>query len=320
MGQTPSPGAVPPPAPVAVTPINPAPVAPSVAPYDNPFFELVGCRIKETLRVKLTADVAPPVEAKWVEQQYPQVQWTIDPKLAANVDSYSISVTLTTDPMGAQTIRADKSATAQSLVDQIALPGDYDVKVIALAADGRIVASAAAHVSVNPMPTTQIMMIDIAPDGTLNFTAVAQALNSSVDPLTEYQFVDADIVHEKAIKWEDGRSIPFTAQHQGNAIRYRETFNPPIAPGAAAFDSSSGTITRVVRNLGGGVFVCSMNDGPIDDVPTQRMELFRLPAGAKLLYSTPNLQSKTVDGRVQIYMETIIPIGGSISYSFRYRL
>jgi len=198
MGQTPSPdvGAIP--APVE-EPVRPAPVAASVAPYDSPFLELVGCRIKETLRVKLTADVAPPVEATWVELQYPQDQWTIDPDLAAKVENYSISVTLTTDPAGAQTIRADKSATVQSLVEQIALPGDYDVRVIALAADGQIVASAAAHVLVNPLPMTQIMFADIAPDGKLNFTAVAQALNSSVDPLTEYQFVDSDVVHEKTI-------------------------------------------------------------------------------------------------------------------------
>jgi RNA polymerase sigma factor (sigma-70 family) len=316
MGQTPPTDVAAPPSLIAVAPIAP----PSVVPYDNPFFELVGCRIKETLRVKLTADVAPPVEATWVEQQYPQLQWTIDPNLAAKVESYSISVALRTDPAVAQTIRADKSATAQSLFDQIALPGDYDVRVIALAANGQIVASAAAHVSVNPLPTTQIMMTDIAPDGVLNFTAVAQALNSSVDPLTEYEFVDADVVHEKTISWEDGRSIPFTARHQGNAIRYHETFNPPIAPGAAVFNSSSGAITKLVRNLGGGLFVCSMNDGPIDNAPTRRMELYRLPAGARLVYSTPNLRTKVVDGRTQIYIETIIPTGGSTSYSFRYRL
>ena len=134
---------------------------------------------------------------------------------------------LTTDPAGAQTIRADKSATVQSLVDQIALPGDYDIKVIALAADGRIVASAAAHVSVNPLPMTQIMMADIAPDGTLNFTSVAQALNTGVDPLKEYQFVDPDVVHEKTITLEDGRSIPFTTQHQGNANSISRNLQPP---------------------------------------------------------------------------------------------
>ncbi len=291
LGQTPSPDAVPPPAPM--TAMQSAPVAPSVAPYDNPFFELVGCRIKETLRLKLTADVAPPVEATWVEQQYPQIQWTIDPNLAAKVESYSISVTLTTDPAGAQTIRADKSALAQPLVDQIALPGDYDVKVIALAADGHIVASAAARVSVNPLPMTQIMMIDIAPDGTLNFSCVAQALNTGVDPLKEYQFVDPDVVHEKTITWEDGRPIPFTTRHQGNAIRYHETFNPPIAPGAAAFDSSSGTITSLVRNLGGGLFACSMNDGPIDNAPTRRMELFRLPPARSWSIPRPISKAKS---------------------------
>jgi len=63
-----------------------------------------------------------------------------------------------------------------------------------------------------------------------------------------------------------------------------------------------------------------MSDGPIDNVPTRRMELYRLPAGARLLYSTPNLLSKTVDGRVQIYMETMVPTGGSYSYTFRYRV
>ena len=52
MGQTPPTDVAAPPSPIAASP-----VAPSAVPYENPFFELVGCRIKETLRLKLTADV-----------------------------------------------------------------------------------------------------------------------------------------------------------------------------------------------------------------------------------------------------------------------
>jgi RNA polymerase sigma factor (sigma-70 family) len=318
LGQTPSPDAVPPPAPV--TEMQAAPVAPSVAPYDSPFLELVGCRIKETLSVKLTADVAPPVEAVWVEQQYPQIKWTIDPALAANVESYSISVALRTDPTGAQTIRADKSAMVQPLVEQMGFPGDYDIKVLALAADGRIVASAAAHILVNPLPMTQIMINDITADGLLKFTCVTQGSNASGDPLSVYRFMNSDFVNVQTITDEDGRSIPFTTRHQGQTFQYRCTFNPPIAPGAAEFVSSSGTMTKLVRNLSPGVFAYAMNQSPGGNAPTRRMELYRLPMGATLIYSSPNLASRVVDGRMQLYMETIIPMGGSNLVTFRYRL
>jgi hypothetical protein len=97
--------------------------------------------------------------------------------------------------------------------------------------------------------------------------------------------------------------------------------NDPVDPGQPVLYSYAGTMTDLVRNLGGAMRMYSMSRSPGNNAPTRRIELYLLPAGAKLVAVTPaNLPTKIVDGRVQIYMEVIIPPGGSNAVSIRYRM
>jgi RNA polymerase sigma factor (sigma-70 family) len=316
LAQTPAPPPAASDAPAAVADVAPAPVA----PFDSPFLELVGCRIKQSVSLKLSADPAPQSNVTWTEQQYPQVQWTVDPALAGNVNAYAISVTPTNDPAGAKTVQADKSASAQPLVEELGPAGEYDVKVSALGADSHAVASAAVHVSVNPLPSTQIMIDDVRPDGTTGFTCVMQSLNLTGQAVKEDGFMNSDFVHVNKMTDDQGTPLRFTSRHQGNTYRYHYVLRKPVQVGDALLLSNSGTADSIARKLSGGVFLYAFTHSPGGSEPVRRIELYRLPAGAKLIYKSPNFVSRDVEGRTQIFMDVMIPPGGSNSVSFRYRL
>jgi RNA polymerase sigma factor (sigma-70 family) len=317
LAQTPAPPAAVSDAPAA---LDVAPGPASVAPFESPFLELVGCRIKQSVSLKLSPDPAPQANVTWIEQQYPQVQWTVDPALMEKVNGYAISITPTNDPAGAKTVRADKSASAQPLMEELGRAGEYDVKVSSLGADSQALASAAVHVVVNPLPSTQITISDVQPDGTIAFTFVGQELNISGRAVTDYRFINSDFVHVTRMTDEQGTPLQFTTRHQGDIYQYRCVFRKPVPVGEAQLLSNSGTETGLVAKLGGGVFLYGMTHTPGGGSPVRRIELYRLPEGAKLIYKSANLVSREVDGRTQMFMDVMIPQGGSNSVSFRYRL
>jgi RNA polymerase sigma factor (sigma-70 family) len=313
MAETPAPQPEPPP---ALANAEPAPE--SVASYDSPFLELVGCRIKETTTINLTANPSKPVEVAWVEQQYPVVKWTIAPDLAAKVNTYSVSVASKNDPSETQTVSADKSALERQLAEQLK-PGDYLVKVSALAADSTVLASGQAHIVIDPLPLTQIMITDITPDGGDQFTSVIQSLNSSGAAMSKFRFMNSDFVRVDKMTDELGRPIRFTVRHIGSTYQYFCTLNSPIRPGVPQFVSTSGTETGQIRPVSPKVFAYSMTHYPNADQTVRRIELYRLPKDATLIDSSPNMTSKVVDGRTQIFMEAFIEPGGGNTVAFRYR-
>jgi hypothetical protein len=63
-----------------------------------------------------------------------------------------------------------------------------------------------------------------------------------------------------------------------------------------------------------------MTQEPGRKFPTRRIELFRLPTDATLIYASPNLASRVVNGRTQMFLDVVIPPGGSNMVTFRYRL
>jgi hypothetical protein len=55
--------------------------------------------------------------------------------------------------------------------------------------------------------------------------------------------------------------------------------------------------------------------------PTRRIETYRLPEGAELVSKTPkDMAQRTKDGRIELYVEKMIPAGGNIKTEFQYRL
>jgi len=310
------------PKPQPAPPISEASVpASQPAEFNSPFLHLVGCRIQQTVELKLTAAATQPSAVTLYEQQYSQVQWTIEPDLAAKAAGYTVSVAPSDDPEGAQITRADKDSRGQLLLDQLKDPGEYDVKVSAVGPDSKPIAEAAAQVSVEPLPSTLIMINDIRDDDTIRFLFVGQFLNESNREFRDNQFQKSNFVHLEKMSDDQGRPLRFTVSRQGRMFQYRYTLNDPVDPGQPVLYSYAGTMTDLVRNLGGAMRMYSMSRSPGNNAPTRRIELYLLPAGAKLVAVTPaNLPTKIVDGRVQIYMEVIIPPGGSNAVSIRYRM
>jgi RNA polymerase sigma factor (sigma-70 family) len=298
----------------------PAPAPTSVAPFDSPFLELAGCRIVQHVRLKLSAQPSAVSAVEGVAEQYSVVSWSIDSALAANVNGYSVTVMPTADPTSARTFQFDKSTDRQPVPYLLNLPGEYDINVSAIDSNSKSIASAAAHVTIKPLPYTQIQIDDVLPDGICQFAYVDQAMNDSGNAITQEPFSNSDIVHVQTMSDVDGNPLRFTSQHIGDMYRYKCYFKTPIQPGEPQLWSNAGTMSHIIRNLGNGVFVCTFRHYPGSNFPTRRIELYRLPAGATLLYMSDNLQRKIVDGRPQIFMETTIPVGGSNLVEFRYRL
>ncbi len=181
-------------------------------------------------------------------------------------------------------------------------------------------ASAALQVVVNPLPFTQIMISDLQPDGTLRFTDVNQELNLNGRPMTEDRFMSSDFMHVEKMADDQGKSLRFTASHQGNMFQYRCMLNEPVQPGDAELFSSSGSVAGLVRSVGARTSLYTMTQEPGSNFPTRRVELLRLPADATLICASPNLTSRVVDGRTQMLLDVIILPGGGNTVTFRYRL
>jgi hypothetical protein len=84
--------------------------------------------------------------------------------------------------------------------------------------------------------------------------------------------------------------------------------------------NSSGMKTGMVKKLSGGMYLYNFDHSPNSSNVTRRIELFRLPAGATIVSTTPDLPHKRVEECEQIFVDVMIPPGGHNAVAFRYRL
>jgi len=64
-----------------------------------------------------------------------------------------------------------------------------------------------------------------------------------------------------------------------------------------------------------------MRHWPAGGEATRRIEIYRLPAGAEVIGTTPPDMARRVrDGRTELFVEKLIPLGGSITTAFTWRL
>jgi RNA polymerase sigma factor (sigma-70 family) len=320
------------PAPVAPTPTaaSGAADAKNLVGFNSPFLELVGCRIKQ--KVELTISASPPAAQAdqppivFLEQQYGQVQWTVDASLADRASGgFVVSVSPDADPASATSTKLDRSARVLNDAGPNE-PGDYTVKVTAVAAGATDaaapVAQAIAHVRVKPLPNVQICINDIQPDLSLRGTTVVQGLNESAQAIQSGGFINSDFVHLDHMFDDAGEPVQFTATHQGNIYRYRYKLHRPIEPGQPLMTATTGTETGLIKRVPNTNFCFySMDHTPGGNMVTRRIELYRLPEGATVVSTTPeDLPHKVVDGREQVFVDTMIPEGGHNLTAFRYRM
>jgi RNA polymerase sigma factor (sigma-70 family) len=310
-----------PPAPAAApTPAADAAPADYLTGVESPFLELTGCRINQTLNLKLTSEPQPQTTVKWYAEEYPQVHWTIAPDLADKVTGYAITITPVDNPDAKEVLQSDKGTELQPLLDTCRQPGEYQVQLTANGADSKPLAQATAHVRVHKIPYAQIMISDFQPDGTIRFTYVDQDINGGNQDYHSGGFRNSDMVHVEKMADEQGKPVKFTTFHQNGMYGYHFTLNEPVPPGRPIMWADIGSITGMVQNLGGGLYQYSFNHSPGANVPTRRVELLVLPAGAKLVAVDPDLPHQQVNGRIQLFLDKTIPVGGSSLVSIRYRL
>ncbi|HWB53841.1 MAG TPA: sigma-70 family RNA polymerase sigma factor, partial [Tepidisphaeraceae bacterium] len=305
------------------------PNAVNIQPFESPFLQLDGCRIRQKLHLYLglkPGEVAKP--AAVIEQQSLEIDWSAEPDVIARADHYSgeISpsdgnttgkITLAIPVRGTQLAKWRQP----NIITSVPEPGDYLIQIEALDASNKPVARATLPMHVNPLPMTQLEINDVLPDGLIRSVSVMQNLNTSNSPIDSRGFINSDFVHLTKMWDENGKPVKFMARHEGSIYQYHYQLNNPVEPGQAEMSGTSGTVTGLITKIPGGMFQYSMRHHPGAGQPVRRIELYRLPAGADLIATVPaNLPHRMVDGREQIFMETTIPANESNLVSFRYRL
>ena len=122
---------------------------------------------------------------------------------------------------------------------------------------------------------------------------------------------------------EQGNPVEFTAKHKGDVYRYHIIFDPPVRPGETFVYTSEGTIDGLVRPVENKKDTCRyyVTHSPGFGVPTLRIEEYLLPEGAELLSTlSKEITQSAKDGRIVLRIEKVIPAGGSLTTSFKYRL
>jgi hypothetical protein len=179
----------------------------------------------------------------------------------------------------------------------------------------------------NPAETkpalTQEMCNDIQADGTIKFKSPQQVVNTDTEPMTDQRFINSDFVQLTAMTDQQGNPIRFTSQHEGNIYRYHVTFDKPVMPGETLTYYTEGTISGLIKPVAGqpNTFRYSMTHSPATGQPTLRIEQYLLPAGAKVISTAPgDMQRSEKDGRIELKVQKVIPVNGSLTTSFKYKL
>ncbi len=212
-------------------------------------------------------------------------------------------------------------AVSQPLDAYLTSPGDYLITLAASDAAGKTLASVSENITVEPVELTQIFIGDIQPDGVLRFWAVLQNANDGAHPITQFSFLDDEMVHFQKIYDDRNRPIRFTPTPSGRHVTYNCTLNEPIGPGDVGRELAIGTITGIVRNLPDGSFAYEFNPHRGMEVPVHRIDLIRLPPNATLIsLDPPTLAHTLYKGQIQIFRDDSIPAGGSQLIVINYRL
>jgi RNA polymerase sigma factor (sigma-70 family) len=332
--------------PLALAPAERVPVTTRVQPFQSPFLELRGCRIIEP--VKATMRLSPGTASstmKFFANEDLAVDCNVTPEVSEKTDR--IVETIVSSEDGAvlsQTTRIYRRGKNRIEADSIWFgadgkmagiglrflhvapePGDYLIRLEAMDATKNVLAKIVIPLHVDALPSTEIEITDILPDGNALVTTIAQALNTTTQPFQGGQFMVLDYSQVHTMTDAQGTPISFTTQHHKNLFLHLYKLPSPVPPGEAIMFSFSTTRTGtdLVERLPDGTFECSVSQmlmGGKD--PMQRIKLFRLPVGATLISTEPgDLPHREFGGRTQIFMEKVVPGNlGQIALSFRYRL
>ncbi|MBM3879723.1 MAG: DUF4932 domain-containing protein [Verrucomicrobia bacterium] len=174
-------------------------------------------------------------------------------------------------------------------------------------------------------PMIQDKRIELSLDGVACFRLHAQKWNDTGAALQTIEFINSDFVNVTNITDAHHHPIAFTKTHEmgmGGIFRYSLTLNEPVPPGQPVSHIVEGTETGLVTPTGApGVFEYSVRHRPVAGQHTRRIERHRLPPGASLLEKQPNdLRERVRDGRIELFIDRLIPPGDSLEIEYRFRL
>ena len=170
---------------------------------------------------------------------------------------------------------------------------------------------------------TQEMYNDIQPDGTILFRNPKWVVNEGTDAITESRFINSDFVQLTAMTDEQGIPVEFKASHEGDIYRYHVLYDPPVMPGETFAYTSEGTINGLVKPVANmkDTYRYHMTHSPGSGMPTLRIEEYLLPEGAELISTlSEDMIQNVKDGRIMLRIKKVIPAGGSLTTSFKYKL
>ena len=117
-----------------------------------------------------------------------------------------------------------------------------------------------------------------------------------------------------------GRELKFSITRTGQkTLRYDAPLEKPVQPGAEFAYVMEGTETGLVKPLAQpGEFEYTTRHWP-GNIRTRRIERHLLPADARLLGKAPaELAERTREGRVELFIDRMIPGGDSLEISYRW--
>ena len=169
---------------------------------------------------------------------------------------------------------------------------------------------------------TQQMHNEIDPNGLIHFKNPHNYTNIGTEPMTSTTFINSDFVNVTGIYYKNGQPVKYTTTHEGNHFRYNITFDKPILPDETIEGTVEGTITGLIKPVASipDTYQYYMNHSPSTIMPTLRIETYLLPKGAEVISTSPGMKKSEKDGRIELAIEKIIPVGGSLLTTFQYKL
>jgi len=325
-----------------------AKLAPADQPGGETFPEPVGARLKETLPLTLLPkkkvySTMPPQKTVY-EYGKLELTWTMPPKIAAKAKFLTFLVAPIDMPMDNSEkpedylwlavnmpAKAEGSVMYGDEVGHTVTParelkaGTYTLVIAAYETPQTekdlqaMVGSAVGQITVLPLVYTQAQFYEIDSDGLLHFNSIQNQINDTHETISEDRFRNSDFVQVEKMYDGDGKELLFNVSHEGSHYSYLVAMNEPVQPGQAILMSTQGTMKGRVKQRD-DKFTYYMRHFP-GGRQTRRIEVYTLPAGAELLQTTPaDMPRREVDGRIQLFVEKMIPPKGSITTAFKYRL
>ncbi len=169
---------------------------------------------------------------------------------------------------------------------------------------------------------TQSQMLELLPDTTIRFESSLEVQNDTGAPLETYRFRNSDFVTVTNMLDARRRPLAFEVTHDGRLYSYVVTLKQAVPPAGKVTVITQGTMSGLVTATGmPSVYEYSMRHWPSNAQRTRRVEIHRLPVGARLLDKQPaDFRAQIRAGRVELAIDRLIPPGDSLEVIYHYRL